>query len=50
MFNVVLQNWIKHLHPNYKSMVNDDDNWIVDGRLHSNLGQDVGFFILDTVA
>jgi hypothetical protein len=36
MFNVVLQNWIEHLHPNCKSMANDD-NWIVDGRLHSNL-------------
>jgi hypothetical protein len=49
MFNVILQNWIKHLHPNYKSMANDD-NWIVDGRLHSNLGQDVAFFIPYTLA
>jgi hypothetical protein len=48
MFNLVFKKWIKHLHPNCKSMV--DDNWIVDGRLHSNLGQDVGFFTPNTLA
>jgi hypothetical protein len=48
MFNVIFKKWIKHLHPNCKSMVNND-NWIVDSRKQSNLGQDVGFFTPNTL-